>query len=177
MVVKSRIVKVDLLQQIGEQIANEGTGFPHIIPGTRIERIPIDLIRPDPIQPRRVLPDSIHTAFHEGKLTPKQAIDAFMRRVQLVAKQNGRAFANPAELLQQSYSDDEDQATLTPEEDDIRDLVNLAITMRNDGQINPMTVVDLSRSASRSFRIETGERRYWAIVLLINHLVVRSDCF
>jgi ParB-like chromosome segregation protein Spo0J len=48
----------------------------------------------------------------------------------------------------------------------LRDLANLAITLRNDGQVNPLTVVDASQGVSRLYRIETGERRYWATWLM-----------
>jgi hypothetical protein len=40
----------------------------------KIEYIPAELIRPDPIQPRRVLPEQIHFAFHANRLTPTQAL-------------------------------------------------------------------------------------------------------
>ena len=40
------------------------------------------------------------------------------------------------------------------------------MTIRDDGQVNPLTVVDVSQGATRLFRIETGERRYWATWLL-----------
>src|SRR5690606_562004 len=43
---------------------------------------------------------------------------------------------------------------------------NLALTIRDDGQVNPLTVVDVSQGVTRQFRIETGERRYWATWLL-----------
>ena len=36
--------------------------------------IPAELVRPDPIQPRRVLPEQIHFAFHANRLTPVQAL-------------------------------------------------------------------------------------------------------
>src|SRR5690606_14548546 len=42
----------------------------------------------------------------------------------------------------------------------------LAITIRDDGQVNPLTVVDVSQGVTPQFRIETGERRYWATWLL-----------
>jgi hypothetical protein len=48
----------------------------------------------------------------------------------------------------------------------LRDLVNLALTIRDDGQLNPLTVVDVSQGVTRLYRIETGERRYWATWLL-----------
>jgi len=55
---------------------------------------------------------------------------------------------------------------LSPEEQLLHDLVNLAITIRDDGQVNPLTVVDVSQGVTQQFRIETGERRYWATWLL-----------
>ncbi len=57
-------------------------------------------------------------------------------------------------------SDDEAAAKLSPEEHLLRDLVNLAVTICDDGQVNPMTVIDNSEGATRLFRIEMGERRY-----------------
>ncbi len=44
----------------------------------------------------------------------------------------------------------------------MRDLVTLAVTIRDDGQVNPLTVVDATQGVTRLYRIETGERRYWA---------------
>lgn len=57
-------------------------------------------------------------------------------------------------------SDDEAAAKLSPEEHLLRDLVNLAVTICDDGQVNPMTVIDNSEGATCLFRIEMGERRY-----------------
>ena len=54
----------------------------------------------------------------------------------------------------------------SPEEQLLRDLVNLAVTIRDDGQVNPLTVIDVSQGVTRLYRIETGERRYWATWLL-----------
>jgi hypothetical protein len=49
---------------------------------------------------------------------------------------------------------------LSPEEQLVRDLVNLAVTIRDDGQVNPLTVVDATQGMTRLYHIETGERRY-----------------
>ena len=40
----------------------------------RVERILLELVRPDPVQPRRVLPEHLHMAFHQNRLTPTQAL-------------------------------------------------------------------------------------------------------
>lgn len=134
----------------------------------RIERILLELVRPDPVQPRRVLPEAIHFAFHNNRLTPTQALRELVQLVQIAARQKGRPFNSVLELLPHSDDDKEDEnmIVLSPEEQLLLDLVNLAVTIRDDGQVNPVTVVDVSQGVTRLFRIETGERRYWATWLL-----------
>ena len=134
----------------------------------RVERILLEMVRPDPVQPRRVLPESIHFTFHNNRATPTQALRELVQMVQVAARQRGRPFNNVLELLPNSDEDREDEpnVSLTPEEQLLRDLVNLAVTIRDDGQVNPLTVVDASQGVTRLFRIETGERRYWATWLL-----------
>jgi hypothetical protein len=134
----------------------------------RVERILLEMVRPDPVQPRRVLPEALHFAFHENRLTPTQALRELVQVVQVAARQRGRPFNNVLELLPQSDEDREEveEVKLSPEEQLLRDLVNLAVTIRDDGQVNPLTVVDISQGVTRQFRIETGERRYWATWLL-----------
>jgi NTP pyrophosphatase (non-canonical NTP hydrolase) len=134
----------------------------------RVERILLEMVRPDPVQPRRVLPESIHLNFHNNRMTPTQALRELVQIVQIAARQRGRPFNNVLELLPNGDDerDDEPAVNLSPEETLLRDLVNLAITIRDDGQVNPLTVVDVSQGVTRLFRIETGERRYWATWLL-----------
>jgi hypothetical protein len=134
----------------------------------RVERILLEMVRPDPVQPRRVLPEHIHVNFHNNRVTPTQALRELVQIVQIAARQRGRPFNNVLELLPNGDDerDDEPAVNLSPEETLLRDLVNLAITIRDDGQVNPLTVVDVSQGVTRLFRIETGERRYWATWLL-----------
>lgn len=134
----------------------------------RVERLLLEMVRPDPIQPRRVLPEQLHFAFHNSRLTPTQALKELVQLVQVAARQRGRPFNNVLELLPNPDDEsDEDQSIhLSPEEQLLRDLVNLAVTIRDDGQVNPLTVVDVSQGVTQQFRIETGERRYWATWLL-----------
>jgi hypothetical protein len=134
----------------------------------RVERILLEMVRPDPVQPRRVLPEQLHLAFHSSRLTPTQALKELVHLVQVAARQRGRPFNNVLELLPNSDDEntDEQDTKLSPEEQLLRDLVNLAVTIRDDGQVNPLTVVDVSEGVMRQFRIETGERRYWATWLL-----------
>jgi len=136
--------------------------------GLRVERILLELVRPDPIQPRRVLPARIHQAFHDSRLTPTQALRELVQSAQLAARQRGQPFDGLLDLLPNPDDEtDEDQKSKpSPEENLLRDLVNLAITIRDDGQVNPLTVVDVTEGVTQRFRIETGERRYWATWLL-----------
>lgn len=129
--------------------------------GVRVERISITLIRPDAAQPRRVLPESIHRAFHNEEITPLQALKQYIEKVRIIARQKGRPFENLLDLLM-AGDEDTPVSDLTPQEQDLRDLVNLAVTLRQDGQVNPLTIVDHSQGAVPTYFIETGERRYWA---------------
>ncbi len=157
----------NLLDTIGSQLMVADPNEQLSDRSLRVEYIPADLLRPDPVQPRRVLPEAIHFAFHEDRLTPVQALRELMQIAQVAARQNGRPFNSPLDLLSESESEDDVEATrLSPEEALVRDLVNLAVTIRDDGQVNPLTVVDVSQGVTRLYRIETGERRYWASWLL-----------
>ena len=137
-----------------------------------VERILLEMVRPDPVQPRRVLPENIHLRFHQNHITPTQALRELVQIVQIAARHRGRPFNSLLELLPNADDerDDEPAVNLTPEEQLLRDLVNLALTIRDDGQVNPLTVVDVSQDVTRLFRIETGERRYWATWLLRDFL-------
>ncbi len=162
----------DLLASVTEDLL---MGAPQRFEETtlRVERILLEIVHPDPIQPRRVLPEHLHFAFHEHHLTPTQALRELVQIVQVAARQRGRPFNHVLELLPNSddeRDEDEIEVKLSPEETLLRDLVNLAVTIRDDGQVNPLTVVDVSQGVSRQFRIETGERRYWATWLLRDFL-------
>jgi hypothetical protein len=134
----------------------------------RVERLLLEMVRPDPVQPRRVLPENIHMRFHSNHVTPTQALRELVQIVQIAARQRGRPFNNVLELLPNPDEEREEETStaLSPEEQLLHDLVNLAVTIRDDGQVNPLTVVDISQGVTRLFRIETGERRYWATWLL-----------
>ena len=157
---------IDLLQSVTADMlgGSEGTAEDN---SPRVEHILLDLVRPNPLQARRVLPDSIYRDFHAERMTPSQALRGVIQLAKIAAKQNGRPFGNVLELL--GNPDDEsapEPSALTPTEHLVRDLTNLAVTIRDDGQVNPLTVVNTSDGGIQRFRIETGERRYWATWLL-----------
>ena len=153
----------DLLALVTEEmLAGDGLAFQET--SLRVERMLLKMVRPDPVQPRRVLPEAIHVAFHSHQLTPTQALRHLVQLVQVAARQQGRPFNSVLELLSDAEHESEPETggKLSPEEQLLRDLVNLVVTIRDDGQVNPLTVVDISQGVPRLYRIETGERRYWA---------------
>jgi len=155
-----------LLASVTPELLNAGIGD---LADNRlhVERLLLDIVRPDPVQPRRILPAYIHQEFHENRMTPSQALRELVKLAQIAARQHGRPFSNVLELLPNTDDEREDtDVKLSPEEQLLRDLVNLAITIRDDGQVNPLTVVDTSHGVTHLYRIETGERRYWATWLL-----------
>ncbi len=164
---KKRQVNTGLLDTITADML-DGVGFEMGMDNSlRVERVLLEMVRPDPVQPRRVLPDRIYQAFHANRMTPTQALRELIQTAQLAARQNGRPFSNVLDLLGNPDEETEvEGAILSPEEQLVRDLVNLAVTIRDDGQVNPLTVVDATQGVTRLYRIETGERRYWATWLL-----------
>jgi len=173
MSVKHRQANTNLLEAIGLELLKADPAERLTDTSLRIEQIPAELIRPDPIQPRRVLPEQIHSAFHSNRLTPTQALRELIQVAQVAARQNGHPFTSVLDLLPTEDSGNGEEteiAKLSPEEQLVRDLVNLAATIRNDGQVNPLTIVDAAQGVTRLFRIETGERRYWATWLIRDFL-------
>jgi hypothetical protein len=156
----------NLLASVTADMLGDGFSEPLSDNSIRVERFLLDMVRPDPVQPRRVLPEQVHRKFHDNRLTPTQSLRELVQLAQVSSRQNGRPFSNVLELLPNAESDAEQSDKLSPEEETLRDLVNLAVTIRDDGQVNPLTVVDMSQGVTRLYRIETGERRYWATWIL-----------
>ena len=141
--------------------------FPVIVEDSlRVEYLNLLLVYPDPIQPRRILPERIYQQFWEGRLTQTQALKELVGLAQITARQNGRPFNSVTDLLSDAEDEKAETPVLSHEEQLVKDLVNLAVTIRDDGQVNPLTVINVSQGATIQYRIETGERRYWATWLL-----------
>src|SRR5262249_16902642 len=165
MTIKHRQANTNLLESIGLELLKADPTQRLGNSDLKIEHIPAELIRPDPIQPRRVLPEQVHFAFHANRLTPTQALRELIGIAQIAARQAGWAFSSVADLLPNDDDNEKaeaDSLQVSPEEQLLHDLVNLAATIRDDGQVNPLTVVDITQGVTRLYRIETGERRYWA---------------
>jgi len=115
-----------LLASVTEDMLGDGFVQQITEAGLKIERILLEMVRPDPIQPRRVLPERIHHRFHGNRLTPSQALREWVQLAQVSARQNGRPFSNVLELLPDPDSETEIPDKLSPEEDALRDLLDQA---------------------------------------------------
>lgn len=105
--------------------------------------IPLNHILPDPNQPRRLLPEGLAHQVAQGELSPVEAMQAWL----------------DLEADQPSHT--------------LRQLQTLASSIAQHGLINPITVrsaatePDLALPPQVQYLVVTGERRYWAHVLLV----------
>ena len=105
-----------------------------------IQQIRLTLLRPDRNQPRQLLPENLALD-----------LDAGAKPTDIVIRWCAEAkeeFASPALVH------------------NIRELTRLADSIAQHGLINPVTV-RLSNDGTHQYTIITGERRYWAHVLLL----------
>lgn len=103
-----------------------------------LQAIPLAAIRPDPQQPRRILPQEVARAVSAGELSPLEAMRAWLEGA-------------------------EDSSELVA-------LHRLADSIARHGLINPISVrrpgPEEEAPPGATYFIVTGERRYWAQVLL-----------
>lgn len=107
--------------------------------------LPLASILPDPHQPRQLLPGDLAAQVQSGELAPAKAM---------------------AEWQKRARADEADQALKR----DLDELKRLADSIAQHGLINPISVRRVPGSATVpagvNYLIVTGERRYWAHVLL-----------
>ena len=134
--------------------------------GAKVIGIVLDRVRPDPAQPRRVLPEVIRAEFLAGHINARQALERWEALVAEEASRLGRPRPDWRALIDRAPEDRGEDIALDapgqpgPEEDALRAIVATAATIRHGGQVSPITVSEVEGGAY--FRIETGERRYWA---------------
>ncbi len=156
---QKREINTSLLDQVtADMLGGEEIDFLHDN-SLRVERILLEMVRPDPVQPRRVLPEPLHLAFHSNRLTPTQALKELVQMVQVTARQRGRPFNNVLELLPNPDDEDSnDQDTkLSPEEQLLRDLVNLAMTIRRERWHQPAGQAAGGRQSGRITARSVGQ--------------------
>lgn len=106
----------------------------------KIELLPLNMVEPDPWNPRHILPEKIRQKLIEKKIDAEAAVKAWVK-----------ASKSDNELAEQ-----------------IHQFINLGASLQQQGQINPVNVAKhFSEDGVFKWRIESGERRYWAKWLLI----------
>jgi ParB-like chromosome segregation protein Spo0J len=134
--------------------------------GMKIASIVLDRIWPDPAQPRRVLPEVIRSEFLAGHVNARQALEQWEALVADEATSLGRPRPDWKALIERNPEDRSDDLSIDspgqpgPEEELLRSIVATAATIRHGGQVSPITVMEVDSGGY--YRIETGERRYWA---------------
>ena len=156
-----------LLEEMGDLGDFAGTTAEITGRGMKVVSIVLDRVRPDPAQPRRVLPELIRDEFLLGQINARQALERWETLVAEEASQLGRPRPDWQTLVDRSPEDrKEEQLDIDPpgqpgpEEELLRSIVATAATIRHGGQVSPITVAEIDGGSS--YRIETGERRYWA---------------
>ncbi len=155
-----------LLEEMGD-LGDFGDFAPEITgAGVKVISIVLDRIRPDPAQPRRVLPDLIRSEFLAGYINARQALERWEALAAAEANRLGRPRPDWKALLERNPEDHGEDLTIDtpgqpgPEEELLRSIVATAATIRHGGQVSPITVIEMDNGSY--YRIETGERRYWA---------------
>jgi hypothetical protein len=138
--------RTGLSQTLFGQIDPYGTQIEEttITPMSAPATLPLATIRPDPDQPRRLLPSSLSQALAAGQLAPAEALQGWL-----------------------SQGNEADPEALPKP---MRELRRLADSIAQHGLINPITVrqarSDEAWPAGVDYVVVTGERRYWSHVLL-----------
>ena len=105
-----------------------------------IQQINLSLLRPDPHQPRQLLPEKLNLDLRNG--------------------------AKPIEIVQRWVAEAEEPFASPALINNIRELKRLAGSISQHGLINPITVRLADDGVTHQYTIITGERRYWAHALL-----------
>lgn len=156
-----------LLEEMGDLGDFAGTTAEITGRGVKVVSIVLDRVRPDPAQPRRVLPETLRDEFLLGHINARQALERWETLVAEEAAQLGRPRPDWQALLDRNPEDRQEEQNDVdppgqpgPEEELLRSIVATASTIRHGGQVSPITVSEIDGGSS--YRIETGERRYWA---------------
>ena len=157
----------NLLEEMGDLSGFSETVADLTAKNARVMNVVLDRIRPDPAQPRHVLPEPIRSEFLSGLINARQALERWESLVAEETVRLGRPRPDWRSLLDRNPEDRSDDSLDMdppgqpgPEEDLLRSIVATAATIRHDGQVSPITVTEMDGGAY--YRIETGERRYWA---------------
>jgi len=127
---------------------------------TRVQKLSIFSIMPDPTQPRRAVPSAVRQ-YWDG--TPKGVPSLLHQWWEAIQNERGTVFDLGAYLEEnERVRESDDAIKLGILEESLMTLVALAVSIRRDGLTNAITVAPISGQ----YRLETGERRWLAYHLL-----------
>ena len=127
---------------------------------SRVHKLSIFHIIPDPTQPRRAVPSAIRQHW-DG--TPQGVATLFQKWWEAIQNERQGAFHLGAYLEENDLVRETDgNIKAGPLEESILTLISLAVSIRRDGLTNPITVAPIGGQ----YRLETGERRWLAYHLL-----------
>ncbi len=140
----------DIFNQMGQAEARHG----------RIAQQDIFTILPDPQQPRRAIPSIVREVWTG---TPESIDQLLLAWLDAIKQERGNELPLDAYILQDDeLLDGQNDRDPGPLEAHFLEVVNLAISIRQEGLTNPISIVP----SGNIFRIETGERRWLAYQLL-----------
>lgn len=127
------------------------------------KRIDINLIWPDPVQPRRTMPSAVLHYHYDDGSTPRTLADFFAVWLWMAAHESGTGY--PYDITPHITGDDdanERSTPIGPIEASLIELCGLAKSILDKGLQNPITVA----KQDNHYVLETGERRWMAFNLL-----------
>ena len=148
---------------------------------TKVKKLALDKVRPDPLQARRVMPTALRIKWIQKPAAVVEVLNAWLADADDEAAKRGRPHLDVQRMLERdpentdSLPDDGDLPDMGPIENSFRAMVRLAASIRHHGLANPITVVS---QPDGTFQLETGERRLLAYNLLDSlPTVVTEDQF
>jgi hypothetical protein len=122
--------------------------------------IPLNKVHPDPTQPRRAIPQSVRDLWAEKTPTMSALWEAWAT---LAEYEHPGSTRYMRALLSGKVSPDSKWVATSPVENSLLVIVELALSIREKGLINPVTAYSAD---GEHYYLETGERRWLAFHLL-----------
>lgn len=119
-----------------------------------IEAVRLELVRPDPTQPRRQIPPSIRAKW-AGEVNPGLVLNEWIQAA-------GMTVGTVKGIINGLGDGPEEETPINAITESLMKLIHLAAEIHRDGLTNAITV----SKKGGAYLIETGERRYWAFQLL-----------
>lgn len=132
----------------------------------RIKTLPLTDIRPDPVQPRRSMPEELRREWIAKPQDIQHLLDLWLEQANQYAERYGRPLIDPVAILTNQNHDDEtshEAVEPDPVEANFLKLLYDAATVYDHGLEHPISVV----RERDVWRLESGERRtlmFWALV-------------